>query len=63
MINVCKKKQLTNMRSSGADVMVTLSAARQMTLEDCLEYINDDELVEITPENVRMRKAAWVKLR
>lgn len=63
LVNVCKKKQLTNMRSSGADVMVTLAAARKMTLEDCLEYINDDELVEITPENIRMRKAPWVKLK
>lgn len=63
LVNVCKKKQLTNMRSSGADVMVTLAAARKMTLEDCLEYINDDELVEITPENIRVRKAPWVKLR
>ena len=62
-VNVCKKKQLTNMRSAGADVMVTLQAARQMSLEDCLEYIGDDELVEITPENIRIRKASWVKLR
>lgn len=56
-MNVCKTKKLTNMRSSGADVMVTLQAARPMTLEDCLEYISDDELVEITPENIRIRKA------
>lgn len=56
-MNVCKTKKLTNMRSSGADVMVTLQAARPMTLEDCLEYIADDELVEITPENIRIRKA------
>jgi GTP-binding protein len=63
LVNVCKKKQLTNMRSSGADVMVTLQSARIMSLEDCLEYITEDELVEITPQNVRMRKASWVKLR
>lgn len=56
-MNVCKTKKLTNMRSSGADVMVTLQAAREMTLEDCLEYISDDELVEITPVNIRIRKA------
>ncbi len=55
-INVCKTKKLTNMRSAGADVMVALAAARQMSLEDCLEYISDDELLEITPQNVRMRK-------
>ncbi|MDD3150284.1 MAG: translational GTPase TypA [Candidatus Gastranaerophilales bacterium] len=62
LINVCKTKKLTNMRSATADVMVTLSSPRQMSLEDCLEYIAEDELVEITPENVRMRKANWVRL-
>ena len=62
-VNVCKTKKLTNMRSATADVMVTLQAPRQMSLEDCLEYISDDELVEITPENVRIRKADLVKLR
>ena len=56
-MNVCKTKKLTNMRSSGADVMVTLQAARDMTLEDCLEYIAEDELVEITPLNIRIRKS------
>lgn len=63
LINVCKTKKLTNMRSAGADVMVALAAPRQMSLEDCLEYIADDELVEITPENIRLRKAPWVKLK
>ena len=63
LINVCKTKKLTNMRSANADVMVTLTAARHMSLEDCLEHISEEELVEITPENIRMRKAAWVKLR
>jgi len=63
LVNVCKTKRLTNMRSSTADVMVTLSAPRQMSLEDCLEYIGEDELLEITPENIRIRKAEWVKLR
>lgn len=57
VVNICKTKKLTNMRSSTADVMVTLQAHRQMALEECLEYISDDELVEITPENVRIRKA------
>ncbi len=62
-VNVCKTKKLTNMRSATADVMVTLQAPRQMSLEDCLEYIADDELVEITPKNVRIRKADLVKFR
>lgn len=60
-VNICKTKKLTNMRSSGADVMVTLQAARSMTLEDCLEYIAEDELVEITPQNIRIRKAELSK--
>ncbi len=57
VVNICKTKKLTNMRSATADVMVTLQAHKQMALEECLEYIGDDELVEITPENVRIRKA------
>lgn len=55
-VNVCKTKKLTNMRSSTADVMVTLQAPIEMSLEKCLEYIQPDELVEITPDSVRMRK-------
>ena len=55
-INVCKTKKLTNMRSSTADVMVTLQATKNMSLEECLEYIGNDELVEITPKSIRMRK-------
>jgi len=62
-VNICKTKKLTNMRSATADVMVTLQAPKQMSLEDCLEYISDDELVEITPENVRIRKADLIKLK
>jgi len=57
IINVCKTKKLTNMRSSTADVMVTLQAPIDLSLEDCLEYISEDELLEITPENIRIRKA------
>ncbi len=56
-VNICKTKKLTNMRSSTADVMVTLQAPKILSLEEALEYIGDDELVEITPENVRLRKA------
>ena len=62
-VNVCKTKKLTNMRTATADVMVTLQAPRILTLEECLEYISDDELVEVTPENIRMRKYDLVKLR
>jgi len=55
-INVCKMKKLTNMRSSNSDVLVTLQAPMEMGLEKCLEYIESDELVEITPKSIRMRK-------
>lgn len=57
VVNICKTKKLTNMRSATADVMVTLQAHKEMSLEECMEYIAEDELVEITPENVRIRKA------
>jgi GTP-binding protein len=55
-INVCKTKKLTNMRSSNSDVLVALQAPIEMGLERCLEYINSDELVEVTPKSIRMRK-------
>ena len=62
-VNICKTKKLTNMRSATADVMVTLQSPRIMSLEDCLEYIEDDELVEVTPKNVRIRKADLTRIR
>jgi GTP-binding protein len=55
-VNVCKNKKLTNVRSSGADDALNLTPVRPMTLEDALEYIGEDELVEITPESIRLRK-------
>lgn len=55
-VNACKGKQLTNMRSSGADDAIKISTPRPFSLEQALEYIADDELLEITPENIRMRK-------
>ncbi len=55
-LNVCKTKKLTNMRSSGADEAVRLTPPKIMTLEQALDFINDDELVEVTPENIRIRK-------
>ncbi|MDI3317201.1 MAG: translational GTPase TypA [Bacillota bacterium] len=56
-INVCKEKHLTNMRSSTADVAVRLAPPRQLTLEEALEFIREDELVEVTPRAIRLRKA------
>ncbi len=55
-INVCKNKKLTNVRSAGADDALNLTPPRKMSLEDALEYIGDDELVEITPSSIRLRK-------
>ena len=55
-INVCKEKKLTNMRSSTADVAERLNATVRMSLEETLEFITDDELVEVTPQNLRIRK-------
>jgi GTP-binding protein len=56
VVQVCRKKHLTNMRASSSDIAVQLTPARIMTLEQCLEWINDDELVEVTPESIRIRK-------
>jgi GTP-binding protein len=56
VVNVCKLKQLTNMRSSNSDVSVRLTRAIEMSLDRCIEYIGNDDLVEITPKSIRMRK-------
>lgn len=56
VVNVCKKKQLTNMRASGSDDALRLIPPRKMSLEESLEFISDDELVEVTPKNIRIRK-------
>ena len=55
-VNVCKKKQLTNTRASGSDDALRLTTPKQMSLEQCLEFLADDELLEVTPENLRLRK-------
>ncbi len=55
-VNVCKKKQLTNMRASGSDDALRLIPPRQMSIEAALEFISDDELLEITPKSIRIRK-------
>lgn len=59
-VNVLKAKQLTNVRAAGTDENINLTPPLRMTLEQALEFINDDELVEITPANVRVRKR-WLK--
>lgn len=56
VVNPTKNKQLTNMRASGADEAIRLTPIRRMTLEDCIDYIGDDEYVEVTPTSLRLRK-------
>ncbi len=55
-VNPCKEKKLTNIRAAHAEVLVTLSGIREMSLERCLEWIDEDEWIEVTPKNIRMRK-------
>jgi GTP-binding protein len=56
VVNVCKEKKLTNMRTSGHDVHITLTPPTQMSLEQILSFLNEDELAEITPKSIRLRK-------
>jgi GTP-binding protein len=60
-INVCKKKQLTNMRSSNSDIAVKLDGIRTLSLDDAIEFIADDELLEVTPKAFRLRKRVLAK--
>jgi GTP-binding protein len=59
-VNVCKEKQLSNMRAKGDGAMEFLKVPRSMTLEEAIEFIGDDELVEVTPKSIRLRKL-WLK--
>jgi GTP-binding protein len=61
-VNVCREKKLTNIRSAGADENVSLPPPHVMSLEEALEYVEDDELVEITPKSLRLRKRALSEL-
>ncbi len=62
-VNPAKGKKLTNMRASGSDEAVIITPPRLLTLEDCISFINDDELVEVTPASIRLRKRPGVKVR
>ena len=55
-VNVCKRKQLTNTRASGSDEALRLVPPKQLSLEQCLEFIDTDELLEVTPKHLRIRK-------
>ena len=56
VVNVAKSKKLTNHRAAGSDDNVLLTPPTIMSLEECLSFINDDELIEITPQSIRLRK-------
>ena len=56
VVNVCKRKQLTNMRAAASDEALRLEPIKKLTLEECLEFLNDDELLEVTPKSLRLRK-------
>jgi GTP-binding protein len=60
-VNVCKEKHLTNMRSSTSDVLIRLVPHKELTLDQAMEFVRDDECVEVTPESVRLRKAVLGK--
>lgn len=55
-VNPCREKKLTNIRAAHAEVLVTLSGIRKMSLEQCIEWIDEDEWIEVTPESIRLRK-------
>jgi GTP-binding protein len=55
-LNICKKKQLTNIRAARAEVLESLTPPRRMSLDECLEYLGEDELLEVTPKSIRIRK-------
>ncbi|MGE3973748.1 MAG: translational GTPase TypA [Bdellovibrionales bacterium] len=55
-VNVCREKKLTNVRASGAEILVTLAGTKNMSLEDCIDWIEEDEWIEVTPESIRIRK-------
>ncbi|MCA9328219.1 translational GTPase TypA, partial [Candidatus Saccharibacteria bacterium] len=55
-VNICKEKHLTNMRSKSSDGVVQLTPHTQFSLEQCLDFIENDELLEVTPQNLRLRK-------
>ena len=60
-VNACKEKKLTNVRAAGSDGLIILSGIKKMSLENCIEWIDDDEWIEVTPENIRLRKKVLAK--
>ena len=62
VVNPCRAKKATNMRAAGSDDTIKLTPPRTFTLEEALEFIDDDELVEVTPEDIRLRKKLLTEL-
>ncbi len=60
-VNLCKSKKLTNMRASGSDEKMRIAPARKFSLEQFMEYINEDEYLEVTPNHLRIRKIVLPK--
>ena len=56
VVNVCKRKHVTNMRAAGSDEALRLETPRKFSLEECIEFIAEDEMLEVTPKNLRIRK-------
>jgi GTP-binding protein len=55
IVNICREKKLTNVRASGSDEAIRLTPVQPLVLEKCIEWINDEELIEVTPKNIRLR--------
>jgi GTP-binding protein len=62
VVNPCRAKKATNMRAAGSDDTIKLTPPRTFTLEEALEFIDDDELVEVTPDDIRLRKKLLTEL-
>ena len=62
VVNPCRAKKATNMRAAGSDDTIKITPARTFTLEEALEFIDDDELVEVTPQDIRIRKKILTEL-
>jgi GTP-binding protein len=61
-VNPCKEKKMSNMRTTASDQAIKITTPREITLESALEYIQSDELVEVTPKSIRLRKKALTEL-
>ncbi len=61
-VNVCRVKNLTNFRATATDQLIKLNPIKKITLDFALEYIGNDELIEITPQNIRLRKKFLIKI-